>query len=73
MSEENDSVTAINTTPFINRSKVKKFAIQFAQQQIRTKNHSRVSVSFLERINDRVRNMIIDEVKRQPTVGKTLT
>lgn len=69
---QQDDISALNQTPFINRSKVKDFALQFAKTQLRTKNHSRVSGQFLQRINDRVRNLIISEVKDQATKGKTL-
>ena len=76
MEELNDTqptdIAGLNLTPFINRSKVKSFALDFAQTQIRTKKHTRVSSEFLQRINDRVRNVIISEVKDQATKGKTL-
>lgn len=68
----NDEIKALNDTPFINRSKVKTFALDFARTQLRTKNHTRVSQQFLQRINDRVRNIIVAEVKDQATKGKTL-
>jgi hypothetical protein len=67
-----DEINGLNQTPFINRSKVKSFALDFAHSQQRTKNHTRVSGEFLKRINDRVRGIIIAEVKDQATKGKTL-
>jgi len=67
-----NEVGGLNQTPFINRAKVKNFALDFARTQARTKNHTRVSAEFLNRINDRVRNIIINEVKDQATKGKTL-
>ena len=69
---QSTDVGGLNQTPFINRSKVKSFALDFAQTQPRTKKHTRVSSEFLQRINDRVRNAIISEVKDQATKGKTL-
>ena len=54
-------------------SKVKKFALEFAKNQIRTKNHTRVSEEFLISCEIALKNYIISRVKMQPTKGKTLT
>lgn len=54
-------------------SKVKKFALEFAQGQIRTKKHTRVSEEFLLSCEVALKNHIISRVKMQPTKGKTLT
>lgn len=54
-------------------SKVKKYALALAREQIRTKNHSRVSEEFLLSCEVALKNHIISRVKMQPTKGKTLT
>ena len=54
-------------------SKCKKFALEFARQQIRTKKHSRVSEEFLVSCEVALKNHILSRVKMQPTKGKTLT
>ena len=54
-------------------SKCKKFALEFAKGQIRTKKHSRVSEEFLISCEIALKNHIISRVKMQPTKGKTLT
>lgn len=72
-----------NTTPTVSQprmkfdlicaSRVKKFALAFAQAQIRTKGHTRVSEEFLLSCEAALRNHIYSRVKMQPTKGKTLT
>lgn len=54
-------------------SKCKKFALEFARNQIRTKGHSRVSEEFLISCEVALKNHILSRVKMQPTKGKTLT
>ena len=61
----------MNTTPYINRSSVKKLALHYSEVN-RARKFTRVSKDFLERINARVAAMISDEVHRHPSVGKTL-
>lgn len=54
-------------------SKCKKFALELARNQIRTKGHTRVSEEFLISCEVALKNHIISRVKMQPTRGKTLT
>ena len=54
-------------------SKCKQFALELAKDQIRTKNHSRVSQEFLMSCEVALKQHIISRVKMQPTKGKTLT
>lgn len=54
-------------------SKVKKYALNIAKNQIRTKNHTRVSEEFLLSCEAALINHIVSRVKMQPTKGKTLT
>ena len=58
---------------FICASKCKKFALELARNQIRTKGHTRVSEEFLISCEVALKNHIISRVKMQPTKGKTLT
>lgn len=60
-----------NATPLLNRSNVKKAALDIAQKE-RAGKFTRVSKRFLERINDMTLNQIRAEVKRHPSLGKTL-
>ena len=71
---------SVDTTPLfkakfrlICASKCKKFALEFAKGQIRTKKHTRVSEEFLISCEVALKNHIISRVKMQPTKGKTLT
>jgi hypothetical protein len=61
----------MNTTPHLNRSKVKQTALEIAGQT-RAQGFTRVGKSFLERIEARTRAAIADEVKQHPSKGKTL-
>lgn len=54
-------------------SKCKRYALEFAKSQIRTKKHSRVGEEFLLSCEVALKNHIISRVKMQPTKGKTLT
>ncbi len=61
----------MNTTPHLNKQKVKKTILAYAAQA-RAQKFTRVGTSFLERIEARVRKAIIDEVEAHPSKGKTL-
>ena len=67
---------SINSTPHLNRSRVKRTILEIAAQT--RKNGSgkprftRVSASFLERIEGRLRDIIRSEIHQHPSVGKTL-
>jgi hypothetical protein len=61
-----------NTTPHLNRKKVRQTALEIAAQ-IRPANHfARVGMSFIERIEAKVRAAIREEVRIHPSKGKTL-
>lgn len=63
---------AINPTPHLNRARVKRTALELAAQ-IRPANHfTRVGMSFIERIEAKVRAAIREEVRIHPSKGKTL-
>jgi len=72
MDNEEQTISGLNTTPFINRAKVKDYALLMARQKWTDGHMDRVGKSFLERINDKVRQMIAAEVRAHPTIGKTL-
>jgi hypothetical protein len=61
----------MNTTPLINRSAVKKIALEYSATNKNGK-FTRVSKDFLERINAKLRVMIESEVQSHPSIGKTL-
>jgi hypothetical protein len=61
----------MNTTPFINRSSVRRLALDYSKTN-RAGKFTRVSKEFFSRIDAQVRNIITAEVQRHPTVGKTL-
>lgn len=56
---------------FINASKCKKFALEFAKAN-RSHKFTRVSEDFLISCDAAVRNYIQNRVKGNPSVGKTL-
>jgi hypothetical protein len=56
----------------INKSHVKEYAVEAARQHRPAWSPQRVSKTFLERINARVRSIILDEIGRHPSKGKTL-
>lgn len=58
-------------TPFINRSSVRRLALDYAKAN-RAGRFTRVGKEFFERIDARVRIMVTDEVQRHPSIGKTL-
>ena len=64
-------ISLMNSTPFINRSAVKRLALDYAKAN-RAGRFTRVSKDFFQRIDARVRVMITDEVQRHPSIGKTL-
>jgi hypothetical protein len=55
---------------FIHPRKVRTYALKCAEG--RHHKFTRVSRTFLETINDRVRSMIANEVSSAPSKGKTL-
>lgn len=61
----------MNTTPFINRSSVRRFALDYSKTN-RAGKFTRVGKSFFERVDAKIRNIISSEVQSHPTVGKTL-
>ena len=73
-----DEVKTINPTPHLNRSKVKQTALEFAATQHfsfvngKKPRFTRVSLSFLQRVEGRLKAVIADEVQRHPRMGKTL-
>jgi hypothetical protein len=58
-------------TPLINRSAVKKVALQLSQDK-RAGKFTRVSAEFLERVNAATDAYIRQAVESHPSVGKTL-
>jgi hypothetical protein len=61
----------VNTTPHLNRSKVKQTALEIAGQT-RAQGFTRVGGSFLERIEAKTMQAIREEVRTHPSRGKTL-
>jgi hypothetical protein len=61
----------MNTTPHLNRSKVKQTALDYARE-FRAQGFTRVGKSFLDRIEAQTRAAILFEVKAHPSKGKTL-
>ena len=61
----------MNTTPHLNRQRVKQTALEIAGNT-RAQGFTRVGRSFLERIELRVQAAIRDEVRQHPSKGKTL-
>jgi hypothetical protein len=70
------TTTKLNPTPHLNRSRVKRTALELAAANRHTYDgkprFTRVSATFLERIEARVREAIRSEVHSHPSVGKTL-
>jgi hypothetical protein len=56
----------------INKSAVKECALEAASMYRAQAGLTRVSSDFLEYIEARVKHMIIDQIKRQPSLGKTI-
>ena len=61
----------MNTTPLFNRSAVKAHALRLSQEH-RAGKFTRVGEDFLLRVHAKLTNILYDEVKRHPSVGKTL-
>lgn len=55
-------------TSLLNKKSVREFALRMSQGRPFT----RVSKTFLNRIEDHVRTIVGQEVHRHPTIGKTL-
>ena len=70
--ETTDTLKSINTTPHLCRSKVKQTALEIASAIRPTNKFSRVGMSFVERIEAKVRAAIREEVRIHPSKGKTL-
>lgn len=65
----------MNTTPHLNRARVKQTALELAKTRLNgygQPRFERVSRQFLERIEALVRYAIRDQIQRHPGVGKTL-
>lgn len=58
-------------TPLVNRSAVKKMALQLSKDN-RAGKFTRVSAEFLERVNSATDAYIRQAVQNHPSVGKTL-
>lgn len=56
----------------INKSKVKRFALDFAAEN-RTHTFTRVSADFLNAVEADFRNLLMRRVSNHPSTGKTLT
>lgn len=56
----------------LNRKAVRERALDFAANNGRGNRFERVSNTFINRIEAKLNNIILDEVKRHPSVGKTL-
>lgn len=61
----------MNTTPHLNRAKVKQTALEIAKLN-RAQGFTRVGASFLARIEYTTRSAIVHEVMAHPSKGKTL-
>jgi hypothetical protein len=70
--EMTDALKSINTTPHLCRSKVKQTALEIASAIRPANKFSRVGMSFVERIEAKVRAAIREEVRIHPSKGKTL-
>jgi hypothetical protein len=71
--ETPDTLTSINPTPHLCRSKVKQTALEIAAAIRPANKFNRVGMRFVERIEARVRAAAIrEEVRIHPSRGKTL-
>lgn len=61
----------MNSTPHLNRSKVKQTALELSSKS-RAKGFTRVGATFRERIEAETRAAIAREVHAHPSKGKTL-
>ncbi len=62
----------LNTTPHLCRSKVKQTALDMAAAIRPANKFTRVGMSFMERIEAKVRATIREEMRIHPSKGKTL-
>jgi hypothetical protein len=70
--ETTDTLKSINPTPHLCRSKVKQTALEIAFAIRSANKFNRVGMSFVERIEAKVRAAIREEVRIHPSKGKTL-
>jgi hypothetical protein len=70
--EKTNRLKSINTTPHLCRSKVKQTALEIASAIRPANKFTRVGMTFLERIEAKVRVAIREEVRMHPSKGKTL-
>ena len=70
--ETTDALKKLNTTPHLCRSKVKQTALEIATSIRPANKFTRVGMSFIERIEAKVRATIREEVRIHPSKGKTL-
>jgi len=70
--EVTDPLKSINTTPHLCRSKVKQTALENAAAIRPANKFNRVGMSFVERIEAKVRAAIREEVRIHLSKGKTL-
>jgi hypothetical protein len=56
----------------INAKAVRELALHLASAHRPTQGFTRVSKEFLERIDAKVRNLVLNEVKTHPSKGSTL-
>jgi hypothetical protein len=70
--ETNDTLKSLNTTPHLCRSRVKQTALELATAIRPANKFQRVGMSFVERIEAKVRAAIREEVRIHPSRGKTL-
>jgi hypothetical protein len=76
MTTESENLPNINTTAHLNRAKVKRTALEIAAvtrlNGFGKPRFSRVSMSFMERIDAKVVGAIREEIRTAPSKGKTL-
>lgn len=56
----------------INAKAVRQLALHLASQHRSAAGFNRVSKEFLDRIDAKVRNLVLAEVQSHPSIGKTL-
>lgn len=69
--EDGQRVVGVNPTPFINRSQVRRFLLEYSRTH-RAHKWSRVSEQTLISISEQARLACIMHVNRMPSSGKTL-
>ena len=72
VTEMTDTLKGINPTPHLCRSKVKQTALEMAAAIRPANKFNSVGMSFVERIEAKVRAAIREEVRIHPSKGKTL-